>query len=463
MEPSHPLNRYRVPILDRTLDLLELLTRHPEGMTLTAMAEAFKMPKNSVFRIATTLTIRGYSEREEDTKVYRASRKLLSLGYAAIGGERLVRTAGPILEALRDATGETALLGTLAGGHGVVIDQVASSHPVKVVVEIGHAFTLHTAAPAKAMMAYWSVEAQKAVVLQINPLFPALRSGHQLFQRPSRQKQIPSNQQLGDPRERAAQWKPGAPNWNPVWDEAEVAKMECAGIAKLRDQQNPDGGWGWFSAFGHQSYAHTTAVVMHGLLLARDNGAKVPDDMIQRGLAWLAKHEESEADKIAHWEKRKKNTKPKADSMDALVRRVLGEGGKNHPQMLGFLFRDKNDLPVYAKALTGLEFHRTKDNDKRDEIIRNIRQFLKPDEENQTAYLDLGNGGYWWYWYGSEYEAQAWFLKLLAAAEPESPDTRGLVKYLINNRSHATYREFHPRHRLLPRSHRRLFESHQGR
>lgn len=246
-------------------------------------------------------------------------------------------------------------------------------------------------------------------------------------------------QQLGDPKERAAQWKPGNPHWNPVWDEAEVAKMERAGIAKLRDQQNPDGGWGWFSAFGHQSYPHTTAVVMHGLLLARDNGAKVPEDMIARGLAWLAQYEEKEADRIANWEKRKKNTKQKADSTDALVRRILGEGGMDHAQMLGFLFRDKNDLPVYAKSLLGLELHRTKDNAKRDEVIRNIRQFLKTDEENQTAYLELGNGGYWWYWYGSEFEAQAWFLKLLAAAEPESPDARGLVKYLINNRRHSTY------------------------
>jgi uncharacterized protein YfaS (alpha-2-macroglobulin family) len=246
-------------------------------------------------------------------------------------------------------------------------------------------------------------------------------------------------QQLGDPKERAAQWKPGHPDWNPVWDEAEVAKMESAGIAKLREQQNPDGGWGWFSAFGHQSYAHTTAVVMHGLLLARDNGAKVPADMIERGLAWLAKHEETEVDRIAHWEKRKENIKQKADATDALVRRILGEGGKDHAQMLGFLFRDKNDLPVYAKALVGLEFHRTKDTAKRDDLIRNIRQFLRTDEENQTAYLDLGNSGYWWYWYGSEFEAQAWFLKLLAAAEPESPDARGLVKYLINNRRHGNY------------------------
>ncbi|MCX6858500.1 MAG: IclR family transcriptional regulator [Verrucomicrobia bacterium] len=164
---ANPLSRYKVPILDRTLDLLELLSRHPEGLTLTAMTEALAMPKNSVFRIATTLTLRGYAERDEGTKAYRASRKLLSLGHAAVGGERLIQAAAPILTALRDATGETALLGTLAGNHGVVLDQVASSHPVKVVVEIGHAFTLHTAAPAKAMLAHWSPEAQKAFVQQM--------------------------------------------------------------------------------------------------------------------------------------------------------------------------------------------------------------------------------------------------------------------------------------------------------
>jgi len=164
--PAQSLTRYRVPILDRTLDLLELLARHPEGMTLTAMTDALHTPKNSVFRIATTLTLRGYTERDEDTKAYRASRRLLSLGHAAVGGERLIQAASPILTALRDATGETALLGTLAGNHGVVLDLVASSHPVKVVVEIGHAFPLHTAAPAKALQAYWSAAAQKAFVRQ---------------------------------------------------------------------------------------------------------------------------------------------------------------------------------------------------------------------------------------------------------------------------------------------------------
>lgn len=162
-----PLDRYRVPILDRTLDLLELLTTQPEGMTLTAMTEALAMPKNSVFRIATTLMLRGYAERDEPGKVYRASRKLLTLGHAVMGGQRLIQAASPILCALRDESGETALIGTIAGSRGVVLDQVPSSHPVKVVVEIGHAFPLHSAAPAKAMLAYFSAESQAALIKEI--------------------------------------------------------------------------------------------------------------------------------------------------------------------------------------------------------------------------------------------------------------------------------------------------------
>ncbi len=166
--PKKPaLDRYRVPILDRTFDLLELLSTEPHAFTLTELTAALEIPKNTVFRIATTLTLRGYAERDEDTKAYRTSSKLLGLGHAAVGGQRLVEAASPILSSLRNASGETALLGTLAGSHGVVLDQIPSPLPVKVVVEIGHSFPLHTAAPAKAMLAFMDAERQRHFIKQI--------------------------------------------------------------------------------------------------------------------------------------------------------------------------------------------------------------------------------------------------------------------------------------------------------
>ena len=133
--------------------------------------------------------------------------------------------------------------------------------------------------------------------------------------------------------------------------------------------------------------------------------------------------------------------KTKSDATDAFVRMILGEAKRDSEPMLAFLHRDRIDLPVYAKCLLGLEHHRKGDEARRDEVMKMISQYLKRDAENQTAYLDLQNTNYWWFWYGSEVEAHAWYLKLLAAVKPKDADTRGLVKYLVNNRKHATYWE----------------------
>ena len=72
-------------------------------------------------------------------------------------------------------------------------------------------------------------------------------------------------------------------------------------------------------------------------------------------------------------------------------------------------------------------------------VLRNLSQFLVVDDENETAYLRLPNAGYWWHWYGSDIEANATYLKLLVRAEPQGRVAAKLVKYLLNNRSHATY------------------------
>ncbi len=246
-------------------------------------------------------------------------------------------------------------------------------------------------------------------------------------------------QEIGDDKQRMAQWK----RWqrNPVFNEKEVNKMTRAGIKRLREMQLSDGGWGWFSGYGEHSYPHTTAVVVHGLIVARANDAKVDAGMLDLGVTWLKNYEVRETERIRNWKdgKRKKNAKPHATAMDALVRLVLAEAKHPNQEMLGFLFRDKNQLSVYGKSLTGMALHLAGDTEKRDAVIRNIEQFLVYDDENQSAHLKLGNSGYWWYWYGSEIEAHAWFLKLLAATNPKSKQARGLVKYLVNNRKHATY------------------------
>lgn len=246
-------------------------------------------------------------------------------------------------------------------------------------------------------------------------------------------------QELGDARERAAQWQRGGDN--PVFDGAEVARRARKGVEDLTNMQLSDGGWGWFSGWGEHSSPHTTATVVHGLQAAVANDVSVDPDVIQRGLVWLQTYQEGEIRKLVNAEKEPHGEpwKSSADNLDACVFRVLADAGTINETMLDYLYRDRTHLSVYGKALYGLGLLRTDEKEKLAMVMRNIVQYVRQDNENQTAWLNLGNEDYWWNWYGSEIEAHAAYLKLLSAVAPSEPLAPRLVKYLLNNRKHATY------------------------
>ena len=244
-------------------------------------------------------------------------------------------------------------------------------------------------------------------------------------------------QEIGNDQERAKQWKRF--ETNPIFKDKEIDRMVKAGVERLTAMQNADGGWGWFHARGGQSYAHTTAVVVHGLQLAVQNDVALVPGVLEKGVQWLKRHQDRQIAHLKNWAKKKQPNKKHADNLDAFIFMVLCDADKADAGMRDFLYRDRNQLAVYAKAMLGLAMHKIGKIKERDMLLRNIEQFLVTDDENQTAYLDLGNKGYWWYWYGSEFEAQAYYLKLLCVAKPKSTQASGLVKYLINNRKHATY------------------------
>lgn len=152
-DPADP--RYVVPNVMRALEILEVLGDSPEELGVSEVASRLGIPKNSAFRILVTLERAGYLLRNDRSKRYRLSQKLLRLGYAAVDDSSLLEKALPILRELRDATGETTLLGALSDkGGGVVLEELAGKHPVKVLVNVGTRFPLHTAAPAKAILAF---------------------------------------------------------------------------------------------------------------------------------------------------------------------------------------------------------------------------------------------------------------------------------------------------------------------
>ena len=77
--------------------------------------------------------------------------------------------------------------------------------------------------------------------------------------------------------------------------------------------------------------------------------------------------------------------------------------------MREFLYRDRTHLAVYGMALYGLALEKQGESEKLAMVMRNINQYVEQDEENQTAWLRMPENS-WWYWYGSEYEAEAYYL-----------------------------------------------------
>ena len=60
------------------------------------------------------------------------------------------------------------MLAVLYGGEGIVLDEVPSCQAVKFSVKIGHHFPLHSAAPAKAVLAFLSEDEQARYLSEIH-------------------------------------------------------------------------------------------------------------------------------------------------------------------------------------------------------------------------------------------------------------------------------------------------------
>ncbi|MCM8536598.1 MAG: IclR family transcriptional regulator [Lentisphaeraceae bacterium] len=153
MEKKIKDSSYIIPNLDRALRVMELLSDHPKGLTMSEIADALEIPKNSAFRITTTMEYRGFLERNPTNKSFCLTNKMTNISHSTLAEKSLVESAWESMQILRDECLETILFGTLIGHEGVVLEQAPGRHNFKFTVDIGTRFSLHTAAPGKAILA----------------------------------------------------------------------------------------------------------------------------------------------------------------------------------------------------------------------------------------------------------------------------------------------------------------------
>lgn len=156
------------PSLQRGLAVLELLCRHPEGLRASDIAHCLEAPLNSTGRILKTLIDEGFLQRDAKNRSYKLTRKLLTLGSPAVGERLLVEQSLDVMKDLREKTDETVLLTTVPDDFGVVLEQVPSRNAVRLVIDPGTRFDLHSAAPGKVALAFKPQKEAERILKRLN-------------------------------------------------------------------------------------------------------------------------------------------------------------------------------------------------------------------------------------------------------------------------------------------------------
>ncbi len=144
-----------VKAVDHALMLLSCYTEEEE-MGVTELSKKLGLHKNNVFRILATLELRGYIEQNPRTEAYRLGPKVFELGLMFKYQMGLIKHARPVMQELRDRFNETVYLGVLRDVYAVYIDNVETTHTVRVVSRVGTQIPSYATAIGKVQLAYMS-------------------------------------------------------------------------------------------------------------------------------------------------------------------------------------------------------------------------------------------------------------------------------------------------------------------
>lgn len=148
----------KIQSLKKAFLILEKIAERGGSLKLKEISQSLKIPPSSVHRVLNTLLEMGYIQQNIETGEYTLGLKILFLSSAVLDQLDLREMARPLLEELRDETGETVNLVVLNADEALYIEKVESTYMVRVFSLIGDRAPLHATGAGKIFLAHmaWS-------------------------------------------------------------------------------------------------------------------------------------------------------------------------------------------------------------------------------------------------------------------------------------------------------------------
>lgn len=147
-----------IQVIARVARLLDTIAAHEAPVSLKTLSGATGLHPSTAFRILASLIEHGFVERSAAGH-YRLGIRLLQLGNQVHGRLDLRREARPLMEKLRDQTGETVNLAVRQGDDVVYVERVVATRRLQVEQASSGRMLLHVTAVGKLFLADGGVTA----------------------------------------------------------------------------------------------------------------------------------------------------------------------------------------------------------------------------------------------------------------------------------------------------------------
>lgn len=156
-----------VRAVDRSIAILQSFTADQPLMSVIELQKKVGLSRPTLYRLLHTLASRGLIQAEGDPQRFRLAHGVMSLAHVWLKALDVVNVARPILEELRDRTGETAALFRLQEDRGICILECESRHVLSISRGIGDSLTLAQGATGKAMLAFMEGDRQSEFLARL--------------------------------------------------------------------------------------------------------------------------------------------------------------------------------------------------------------------------------------------------------------------------------------------------------